>query len=417
MARFGTFLLLALMGGSIASPASASSVALLTPGTLFISGDTRVGSADGERSWTDGGFGKLRNGDGTSAPLGNADLVWQPQLGWLLSATVVASAQGGKHSEVGISEAYLTVRPRPAGPIRTTVRAGLIWVPLSLEHGGPDWHVLDTITPSAVNSWVGEELLPATVQGNVEARVGLHRLTFTAAAFAANDTAGALLTFRGWALHDRRTLAGRSQPLPPLADEIAEYQPRYTHPLLDVKTGFARRPGYYAKLAWEPPLPFRLELLRYDNRGDPAAANENREWAWRTRFSHIGTVVRLGGDTRLTAQALTGRTRMGLEKPTGIWIDNRFRSAFALLSRQRGPLTLAGRVEAFGTRQRGSVVTSDESEHGWAATLAAKRALGSHLTAAAEMLHVDSRRESRLRAGDRPHQPQTQLQLMLRASW
>src|SRR5439155_23891523 len=154
---------------------------------------------------------------------------------------------------------------------------GLIWAPISLEYSGPDWHVTDTITPSAINSWIGEEVRPLAVELKADLSLGSHKLSATAALFAANDTAGALLTFRGWALHDRKTLIGYRQPLPPLSELFEYYQPPFTHPLLDVGPGFAKRPGYYLKLAWSPPVPVRLELFRYDNRADPEAVNVDLE--------------------------------------------------------------------------------------------------------------------------------------------
>ena len=174
---------------------------------------------------------------------------------------------------------------------------------------------------------------------------------------AANDTAGTLLTFRGWALHDRTTLAFNRQPLPPLGDEIAAYQAPFTHPLLDIPGGFASRPGYYAKLDWQPPVPIRLELFRYDNRADPEDVNDDIEWGWRTRFNNVGA-GRRPRRRRRAQGAGDARARRGwaIAEDGGRWVDNRFRSAFVLFTRPFGPFGLAARVEAFDTRNRGSDV-------------------------------------------------------------
>ena len=110
-----------------------------------------------------------------------------------------------------------------------SARAGLMWPPISLEHEGADWHVKDSITPSAINSWIGEEVRPVAAEGTVAATLGEHKLRATAALMVANDTAGTLLTFRGWALHDRMTLAFRRQPLPPLETRYQDYQAPFTH--------------------------------------------------------------------------------------------------------------------------------------------------------------------------------------------
>src|SRR3954447_4702627 len=174
---------------------------LFSADTLQISGDVRAVAVDGEESWLDGGFGKLRSsgtrdGDFRFTPqLGNASLIWQPQFTWSLSATVVGSLQGGERTQAGLSQAYLSFRPMRSTKFAVSARAGLMWPPISLEHEGADWHVKDSITPSAINSWIGEEVRPAAAEGMVAATLGQHQIRATAAIIAANDTAGTLLTF------------------------------------------------------------------------------------------------------------------------------------------------------------------------------------------------------------------------------
>src|SRR5438270_3784280 len=243
-----------------AGPASAEA-RLFTPDAFELSGDVRLVAVNGERSWLDGGFGKLRSGsDGdfrVQPELGNVDLVWKPQFNWALGAIVVGSLQGGARTEAGLSQAYVTFRPMRSGKVGLSGRAGLMWPPVSLEHEGADWHVKDSITPSAIGTWIGEEVRPVAAEATIAASLGANKLRATAALMAANDTSGTLLTFRGWALHDRTTLAFHRDPLPPLG-ELTGYQAQFTHPLIDVHQGFAHRPGYYAKVAWQLPWPLRL---------------------------------------------------------------------------------------------------------------------------------------------------------------
>ena len=211
-----------------------------------------------------------------------------------------------------MSQAYLNFRPmRSNNETSFSARAGLMWPPVSLEHEGNDWHVADSITPSAINSWIGEEVRPVAVEASAQTEAGSQRLRATLVLFAANDTAGTLLSFRGWALHDRTTLAFNRWPLPPISGPMAEKQAPFTHPLLDLHSGFAHRPGYYAKLSWQPPIPVRIDLFRYDNRADPEDVDPEHEWGWRTAFDDIGVDANLGGGAELKAQALQGRTRIG----------------------------------------------------------------------------------------------------------
>lgn len=403
------------------SGASASDLRLFTPDTLEVSGDVRLVAVDGEEGWLDGGFGKLRSGSNNDwkvkPELGNVNLVWQPQFGWSLSATIVGSIDGGERTQAGLSQAYLSYRPmRSSNGTSFAARAGLMWPPVSLEHEGADWHVADSITPSAINSWIAEEVRPVAVEGTISANLGPSKLRATAALFAANDTAGTLLTFRGWALHDRTTLAFNRWPLPALGDDLTGVQAPFTHPLLDVHSGFAHRPGYYAKISWQAPFPLRVELFRYDNRANPEDMNAELEWGWNTQFDNLGIVAKLGGGTELKAQALEGRTRMGFPEGGRRWIDNSFHSAFVMLSRPFGPYGLAVRAEAFGTHNRGSLRTDEYDEHGWSAMLAAKREFGP-VTGLLELLHVMSDSPAREDSGEEPGQQQTEIQAEIRMDW
>jgi hypothetical protein len=414
--------MLAALG--LSRPATAAAdVDLISANSLSLSGDVRLVAADGEESWVDGKFGKLRSsGDANGGfrvrpELGSADLVWQPRIGFAWSATIVGTVQGGERTEAGLSEAFVSYKPMRSSKMRFSARAGLMWPPISLEHGGADWHVLDTITPSAINSWVGEEVRPLAAEASVSTNVGDHEISATAAVMAANDTAGTLLAFRGWALHDRRTLAFRRQPLPPLPPAFEYIQPQFTHPLLDVDRGFAKRPGYYAKLAWQSPENVRVELFRYDNRADPEAVNEDLEWGWRTRFNQVALLAQPSEMIEIKAQAMQGSTLMGFPEMGRIWVDTPFRSAFVLISHRAGKGKVAGRIEAFDLRQKGSLLTSEADEEGWSGLLAYSHPLPSGMTALLELLHVSSRRPQRNALGLFGRQNQTQLQASLRFHW
>ena len=413
--------LLALSALLAASPCAAANLDLISAETLSLAGDVRLSATSGEESWVDGSFGKLAtsgHGDNlrVTPQLGSINLVWQPRFTWSLSATIVGSLQGGESTEAGLEQAFISFKPMRGERLRISARAGLLWPSISLEHEGADWHVKDTITPSAINSWIGEEVRPISLEGSIAADLGQHGLKGTAALFAANDTSGTLLAFRGWALHDRTTLAFRRQPLPPLEEEYEYYQAPFTHPLLDVRHGFADRPGYYAKLSWLPPVPVRFELFRYDNRADPEAVNQDLEWGWRTWFNHVGAVADLGRTT-VKLQALSGRTRMGMVEERRRWFDTKFRSAFLLVTRPIGSFGVAARVEAFDVRNYGSLWDDEYDDTGWAAMIAGKRDWG-RFTALIELLHVSSTREDRHEhRGLAARQRQTQLQANLQIRW
>jgi hypothetical protein len=107
---------------------------------------------------------------------------------------------------------------------------------------------------------------------------------------------------------------------------------------------------------------------------------------------------------------------MGFVEDGRRWVDNRFRSAFAMLVKRFGHTSVAIRAEVFDTRNRGSLVAKDYDESGWSAMLAAKRRFGP-VTGLAELLHVSSRRAGREQLGLSPRQSQTQLQAQVRMHW
>jgi len=391
-------------------------------GLLTAYANLDLATADGPRAWLDdrsglGGTGKGRfgnpDGDGLRVRpyVSEAGLVVQPDFGWSLSGLVSVIAQHGQDKAVDVSEAYLRWRPLPFGPVRTNVRAGVFYPPISLEHRGGEWPVVETITPSAINSWIGEEVKVGGIEVNLSTMIGEHRLSLTAAGFELNDTAGTLLTFRGWALHDEKATLFGYQPLPAMAPAIRGVQARETRPMIDLDHHI----GWYAKLSWAPPGPFQIQYFHYDNRGDPQTLDAGLQWGWRTRFDHLGATLDLDDKTRLTAQAIDGTTIMGFRGAGGRrWINMRYRSAFLLGTRQLAQGSVSGRIEAFSTRNHGSRVVSDDDETGWAATAATRWPLVRHASVLAEALHIDSRRDARLREGVVPHQCQNILRLTLR---
>lgn len=385
--------------------------------SLYVLGDLRMVGADGERSWLDGGFGKTRAGsDGNWHVRPRAvegDVVWQPRLGWAVDATVAVIAQQGQENPVDLSEAYVSYRHDPIGKTRLSARVGLMWPPISLEHSGPAWSVTETITPSAINSWVGEELKVVAAEGSATLPVAGGKLTATAAIFGFNDTSGTLLSFRGWALHDVKATAFGHLPLPPLDAFMQDAQAPATRPVVELDD----RPGFYAKLGWSTPS-VKIQALYYDNRGDPTAVDAELQWGWRTRFVSLAGQIKPSSRLTVTAQAISGTTQMGYPMPDRLWVDTHYDSAFLLASARVGERSsISGRIETFGTRGDGSVLAQQTSEDGWAATLAGRHSFGDHVTLLAEVLHVDSRRNERTRVNLHSEQRQTTVQTSLRLAY
>ncbi|MEO5493551.1 MAG: hypothetical protein ABIR08_05945 [Sphingomonas sp.] len=411
----GTLVAAALMAWPAFARAQ-SAIELFTPETVAAVGDIRVIGVDSEISWLDGGYGKTRF-DTDSANRGfriepqaaEGDLVWTPRFSWSLGGTVVATAQQGQDHPVDLSEAFLTYKPLLGGGTKVTVRGGLFWPPVSLEHTGPEWRVRDTITPSAINSWIGDEVKVGGLEAQVTRPVGGGRLSATVAIFGLNDTAGTLLAFRGWALHDQKAVAFGLQPLPPLNAFMIYAQAPRTRPVIELDN----RPGFYGKLDWAPTAWLDLQAFHYDNRGNPEAVTPTRQWGWRTKFDNLGAVLTFG-DWQVKAQGMAGRTLMGHPKNGWLWVDTTFRSGYVMTTRNFTTGSASVRVEAFGTTSMGSELGRDWSEKGWAMTAAGRRDIGKNLSVLVEALHIDSRKDARAFGGLAPDQDQTLVQFALR---
>jgi len=408
----------ALVAFAWSAPAFAAPPHLDLPANLSAVIDFRIVLTDGERSFTDGGFGKSRFANGGSgldahAVPAAAELVWHGPIAWNVSGTVAVAYQDEQDQPVDLIQAFVSWRPVPRGETRFSMRAGLYWPEVSLEHEGAAWQVSDMITPSAINSWIGEEVKVVGLEAMASRPLLGGRVSATLGLFGFNDTAGTLLAFRGWALHDQQTGAFSRQPIPPLGPDMAGAQPQWTTPTLEAD----HRIGFYGRLEYQMVAPVTLSAFYYDNRGDPAAFTNHLQWGWRTRFLNLGARVDLGAHTRLLAQALTGSTLMGPEDDEDdYWVETHFRSAFLRLTHEVGPLALSGRLDLFDTRQRGEYVHPEDAETGWSLTGAADWHITSQAQLILEWLHIESDRLARLRIGEAARQDQNVVQASMRLS-
>ena len=400
--------LLALGGG----PAQAQS-SIFGPETLHGFADVRLSAANGETSWLDGGFGKTSaSGDDDGLSLANAALEWKPRFNFAFSGLVTAELQPRLDPRVDVGEAYLKFRGSPAPWGRVSARAGLFYPPVSMEHEGVAWTNPDMLTSSAINSWIGEEVKVGGLEATLDRRFGEHEVSATAGVFGWNDTAGTLLTFRGWALHEVKTGANTAFDLPPLSNYLKPKQAPDTYPVLELD----RRAGFYGRLEWRPPAPVVLNATYYDNAGDRIAV-ANKQWAWETRFLNLGAKVQVNERTKILAQAMSGETLMGYRGAGGHWVDMGFHSAYLMASRAYGAHQLSARADWFETHDRTYLVADNNDETGWALAAAWRQHLNDHAALVFEALHVSSDRPSRALAGVAPGQDQTVLQSALRVGF
>ena len=378
----------------------------------------RLLAADGGRSFLDGGLGKLRF-DETDEPLalGVALLDYQARVAPTLAVRGVTSVYDDVDRAVDLNEAYLDWRPVPRSAWRAHARAGAFHAPLSLENTAAGWTSPYALSSSAINTWLGEELRTIGLEAQAT-RLGApsgspHDLGVVLGLFQGNDPAGALITWRGWALHDRQTRLFERLPLadlPGFADS-GSFPPQdaFEEPFKEIDG----RTGGYVGVQWDWVERSRLRLHRYDNNGDPTVV-EDGQWAWDTRFDALGWHLRLPREVEVIAQALRGTTRMdGFEGPL-VLAD--YEAWFVLVSRAWSRHRATLRRDDFRVRDEDGTPDDPNQERGSAWTVAwlldGPPARHGRWRLGVEAQRVESTRPARTLFAQRPHQRESSVQVV-----
>lgn len=378
--------------------------------------DARVVRTPDDRSTFDGGLGKLRTGGdpgSRTTTLEEASLTATAHLIPGLDVYTHVRAEGEQRTAVDIIEAYVRWHPAPTGPLSWQVKAGAFFPPISLENDGIAWTSRYTLTPSAINSWVGEELRTEGSEVTLTWRPdgpGGSRFDLIGAVFAGNDGTGEMLDYRGWALIERP--AGPLDKLR-LPDEVPMHQHRSPPASFQPFAEIDHQPGFYAGGRWTDPLGGELSYLHWDNRGDPSVTN-GRAYAWDTDFDSVGYRITPAAGLTLLAQAMRGGT--SIYPSPASESDGHFQALYLLASQEWGRFRLSGRFDAFGTHEDTPVTTRPHfDEHGKAYTAAVSYRPLAWMRWTLEGVHVDSRRQQRLNV-DLPieaHENQAQLGVRL----
>jgi hypothetical protein len=311
-------------------------------GDWDLSLDVRALDSDGRRSFLDRGQGKLRfDDDDNGVRLGRLRGAWTQPIGEVFSAHLDATSWGDDDKNVvDLTEAYLEYRPYPHSALRSRVRLGAFYMPMSLENRARGWETPYTLTPSAISTWLGEEFRTLGAEGQLEwlgTRLG-HNFDFelTTALFGWNDPAGTMLAQHGFTFDDRATTlfgrVGRHTDAPNSNNEL------FLHDI-------DHRPGFY--LGGQVRYLDRaiLNVLRYDNRGEPTAFSPSLgDFAWRTKFNAAALRVESSADWTVLIQRLDGDTAIA---PGGFWLQWNYAASSAMLAKSFGPHRLAVRYDDF----------------------------------------------------------------------
>lgn len=370
-------------------------------------GDLRLVAPPATGAYADGELGKLRYGDDDEV-FQPGDLIGQGRV--LITPELMATATARVNARYGpavdLIEGYMRYRPVSTTEWRWSVKAGAFFPPLSLENEQVGWSSFWTITPSAINSWVGEELRIIGAEGTLEWRRASGNITLVGAVFGWNDPAGVMIADRGWTFDDRFSGLLEHSRLPDAtAIALGETPPIFAN----LFTEMDNRPGWYLDLSWEPAEIGGFEIMRYDNNADPTVVKAGQV-AWHTSFWDIGFQKQIGKLT-LLSQGMSGST--AIEPSPFFHLTTDFKSAYVLAGYDMDDWWVAGRFDLFQTRTRASF-PSTLNEDGHAFTFSVSWLPEKWLRLTGELLSVDDRRDERVVVGEAPHQIETQLQFLAR---
>jgi len=286
-----------------------------------------------------------------------------------------------------------------------------------MENVDPGWSSPYTLSSSAINSWIAEEIKTIGAELSVSRRPqslgGRHTFVGQAAVLYANDPAGALLAWKGWSVHDRQTRFGDKLPLPPLPQiqpgRLMERQDPFVAPFREIDG----RAGYYLNGEWRIGQRFALRAMHYDNRGDPEAV-EGGQYAWRTKFVHVGAQATLPLEIGLIGQWMRGSTVMGSLVDGAYLVDTEFDSLFVLLTRRFDKHRISARYDNFEVTQNDSTPEDNNPENGHTWTLAYRYNATENVRLAAEWLSIKTHHCGWAYYGIGPTHTEQQLQLSLR---
>lgn len=360
--------------------------------------------ASGSVSWLQGGLEPLESsGPNERRAFLSRELLqlggyWKPSRHFDAHIHAVARDEGpgalGKR--FGIPEAYVNYRPLIGRKNDLQIRAGMFFLPTSRENVGPLWSSPYTITYSALNTWMAQEVRPVGVDlsWRHKSESG-DRITVAATAFRKNDTMGTLLAWRGWSLGDHLAVYREVLPLPVSSLRIHFPQQRAdgTRPFqhdLDENIGWSGRGR------WQVRDRATVQFTHVDNRGtgefypDPSAASG--QWAWHTRFYIVGGEWTPDPFTTFATEYSWGRTSLyneGLDLP---YVNMGYYAGYLLASRRIGLNRVSFRFDQFGTDDRATARIVTSNEHGAAWTFSYFRILSATVRVGLEFVSVHGKR-------------------------
>ncbi|WP_262696213.1 porin [Kordiimonas aquimaris] len=353
--------------------------------------DVRGILTDDEVGIFDNGFGKVRfggdpDGSGSRQRIRFGEVALVGRLGFGDGFTAVAHIQHNpdERAPLDIVEAYLRYKPVQLRAVQYGVRVGAFFPPVSFENEALAWGNKYTITNSAANTWIAEEVRPIGAEFTADYRGEVLRAGIQATIFWGNDRVGDALGFRGFTLNDSKI--GLFGDLPVASVEGLRLNTE-NQPFVETDG----RPGFALGANVRQPGLGELRIYAYDNRADSTqVGSEGR--LWRARFVNISAKPELENNWTLIGQFQFGTTRVQPTDDDTRFFGTNFSTGSVLLAKQLGSVQLATRIEYFDQNDPSTIGSFPLGENGWASTNSVRFRAGKNHVITAEYLHVSSDR-------------------------
>lgn len=320
---------------------------------------------------------------------------------------------GEKH--LGLTQALLLYKPIVNSKYKFRARAGFFYPRMSLENVDDGWLSPYTYTQSAINTWIGEELKIAGIEISVASPGRARRSPWSweliGATYKANDPLGTIISWRGFAMHDRQSLHNDKLMFaryPTVIDQDLIFHPDYVEPFHELDG----RLGYYlgAHLRYFNQTSIRYYF--YDNLADPLELNEQRLYAWRTKFHSLALQHKFNGKTRIVSQLMTGSTAMG---DSFVYVN--FDAWYLMLSHQQDQHRYSIRFDRFIVKEDDAIPADVNSSDGYGLTVAWRYDLNRNWQLGFEQHLNKNTAQSRLSLNEKITDDQYQSKFVIQFRW
>ncbi len=162
-----------------------------------------------------------------------------------------------------------------------------------------------------------------------------------------------------------------------------EAQDPYVTPFREIDN----RAGFYVNGEWQLGQQLRVRAMHYDNRADPTTIDDG-QYAWTTKFEHIGAHLVLPDNWELLFQWMVGSTVMGPVIDGAHAVDTEFDAKYLMLSKSYDRHRLSARYDRFEVTQNDDTDDDNNPDDGHAWTIAYFYDYSDMMSFGAEALYI-----------------------------